>query len=139
MPDENLMKSGLGRQVLEIKVNIANLFRFDFLLLIEPKWQFYLEGCADAFSAVDIDRTVVQLDDLKDQGQSQSGAGFSFDHTVIRAVERFKDVFQFILLDADAGVGDRDQRLVIRRIRKDDINAAAALFGVHHRILDDVV
>ena len=96
---------------------------------------------AHAFGADDIDIFIMELDDLLDDGESQSGAGFVPASGDVRLVETLPYLFQAVLRDACAGVPDGDEDFLIfdGRLDGDDGIRLAEFDGVVDEVVEHLL
>ena len=91
--------------------------------------------------ALQVDLAAVQLDQPLDQRQAQPGAAEFARRRAVDLHEPLEDPVALRLVDADAGVGDRDPHAVVGQVRFDADAAALGreLDGVRDQVADDRV
>lgn len=72
--------------------------------VLPAKAQCYRKGAAGSDSAFHLDMSAHHLDDVFGDGKSETSAVNAAEGGVLLSFKRFKNAFQGILADADAGI-----------------------------------
>ncbi len=86
--------------------------------------EFDGERRAFAFDAVNLNRRVMEIDDMLDNGKTETGPAGVSAPCLIDPVEPFKDTAHFFRRDADAVIFD-DQIRAVRSLLDGDLDLAA--------------